>query len=100
MRSTPETDIEQRQQLLDAWVETRRQIAALEAEAATLLVDRMRLLDDDVREHPHHREAIHRSMIAEYSAAGRIAKGSAEFAFSDACLLDADHPAVQQSFRR
>jgi hypothetical protein len=100
MRTSIESDLEQRKQLLDAWVETRRQIASLEAAAATLLADRMRLLDDDVREHPHHREAIHRSMVAEYSAAGRIAKGSAEFAFADARLLDSDHATVRESFRR
>ncbi len=95
-----ENSIEHRQALLDAWVEKRRQIAVLEAESSGLIADRMRVLDADVREHPHHREAIHRSMIAEYSAAGRIAKGSVEYAFSDACLLDSDHPAVQESFRR
>ncbi|WP_435747835.1 DUF222 domain-containing protein [Microbacterium sp. PMB16] len=93
-------DIEQRQLLLDAWVEKRRRIAALEAEASTLLADRMRLLDADVREHPHHREAIHRSMIAEYSAAGHLSKGSIEYAFTDALFLDADHPAVRESFHR
>ncbi|WP_136055345.1 HNH endonuclease signature motif containing protein [Microbacterium sp. K24] len=100
MTSPTDNSIEHRQALLDAWVEKRRQISVLEAESSGLLADRMRVLDDDVREHPHHREAIHRSMIAEYAAAGRIAKGSAEYAFSDACLLDSDHPAVRESFRR
>lgn len=86
--------------LLDAWVEKRREIAALEAEAAALLAERMRLLEADVREHPHHRESIHRSMIAEYSAAGCMAKGSVEYAFTDACFLDAEHPTVRAAFRR
>lgn len=100
MTSPTDDSIEQRQDLLDAWVETRRQIAVLEAESSGLLADRMRVLDDDVREHPHHREAIHRSMVAEYAAAGRMAKGSVEYAFADARLLESDHPAVQDSFRR
>jgi len=93
-------DIEQREALLDAWVQKRREIAALEADASALLASRLQLLDDDVREQPQHREAIHRSMIAEYSAAGRMAKGSVEYAFSDARLLDAEHPTVRESFRR
>lgn len=93
-------DIEQRQALLDAWVAKRRQIAVLEAEASTLLAERVRVFDDDVREHPHHRDAIHRSMIAEYSAAGHLSKGGTEYAFTDALFLDADHPAVRDSFRR
>ena len=100
MTFTTENSVERRRQLLDAWVETRRQIAVLEAAASGLLADGMRVLDDDVREHPHHREAIHRSMIAEYSAAGRIAKGSVEYAVADSRLLDSDHPAVRESFRR
>jgi hypothetical protein len=100
MNSSPANDVEQRQRLLDAWVEKRRQIAASEAEAAALLAERMRLLDGDVNDHPHHRDAIHRSMIAEYSAAGRLARGSVEYAFADACLLESEHPAVQESFRR
>lgn len=100
MTSSARNDFEQRRQLLDRWVHARRQIAVLEAEASELLAERMRVLADDVREQPQHREAIHRSMIAEYSAAGRVAKGSVEYAFADACLLDSDHTAVQQSFRR
>ncbi|WP_426621307.1 DUF222 domain-containing protein [Microbacterium sp. As-52] len=92
--------IDQREALLDAWVEKRRGIAALEAEASALLADRLRLLDDDVREQPQHRDSIHRSMIAEYSAAGRMSKGSIEYAFSDAHFLEAEHPIVRDAFRR
>lgn len=98
--ATIANDIEQREMLLDAWVEKRREIAALEAEASALLASRLQLLDDDVREQPQHREAIHRSLVAEYSAAGHMAKGSIEYAFSDARLLDAEHAAVRESFRR
>lgn len=97
---THANDVEQREALLDGWVEKRRQIAALEAEASALLADRMRLLDDDVREQPQHRESIHRSMVAEYSAAGRMSKGSVEYAFTDAMFLDAEHQGVQDAFRR
>ncbi|MFS0894396.1 DUF222 domain-containing protein [Microbacterium sp. 179-I 3D3 NHS] len=93
-------DIDRRQRLLDAWVERRRRIAMLEAECADLLAERMRVCDDDAREQPHHRESIHRSMIAEYAAAGRLAKGSVEFAFADACLLDSAHAAVRGAFVR
>ncbi|MBT2483724.1 MULTISPECIES: HNH endonuclease signature motif containing protein [unclassified Microbacterium] len=100
MATHSDDTIEQRRELLDAWVEKRRQIAIMEAEASTLLADRVRDLDADVREHPHHREAIHRSMIAEYSAAGRVAKGSVEYAFSDAYFLDDAHPAIRESFGR
>ncbi|HTN55660.1 MAG TPA: DUF222 domain-containing protein [Microbacterium sp.] len=84
--------------LLDEWVEVRRQIAALEARSADLLAQRSRLMDADVAEQPLHRYAIERSMIAEFSAAGRIAKGSAEQAFADARFLDADFPALRESF--
>ncbi|MFJ6532830.1 DUF222 domain-containing protein [Microbacterium sp. NPDC091662] len=93
-------DTDQREALLDAWVEKRRDIAILEAEASALLSDRLRLLDDDVREHPQHRESIHRSTVAEYSAAGRMSKGSVEYAFTDALFLDAEHPMVRDAFRR
>ena len=98
--ATIANDIADREALLDAWVEKRRQIAALEAEASVLLADRLRVHDADVREQPRHREAIHRSMIAEYSAAGRLSGGSVEYAFSDARFLDAEHPAVQEAFLR
>lgn len=93
-------DIDQRETLLDAWVEKRRRIAILEAEASALLADRLRLQEEDVHEQPQHREAIHRSMIAEYSAAGRVSKGSIEYAFTDALFLEAEHPVVRDAFRR
>lgn len=100
MNSFPIDTTDERRDLLDAWVAKRREIAVLESEAAGLLADRLRLLEVDVREHPHHRDAIHRSMVAEYSAAGRIATGTAEYAFSDALFLEEAHPAVLESFRR
>lgn len=100
MPQTPSDHIEQRATLLDAWVEKRRQIARLEAESAELLVDRLLLRDADTRESPYHRDTIHRSMIAEYSAAARVSQGSVEYAFSDAAFLDSDHPAARESFRR
>lgn len=92
--------LEQRAELLDAWIEKRRQIASLEYQASELLAERLRLDDAEGDEHPHHRDAIHRSMIAEYSAAGRIAQGSIEYAFTDAGFLDARHPHVREAFRR
>ena len=100
MQSTTRHDIEQRQTMLDAWVAKRREIARLESEAMELLADRMRLGDADASENPHHRDTIHRSMIAEYSAAGRIATGSIEYAFVDAALLDSEHAAIRAAFRQ
>ena len=89
-----------RQTLLDAWVERRRMIACLEAESAQLLADRQRLCDADAQENPHHRDTMQRSMVAEYSAAGRVSKGSIEYAFADAAFLHAAHPGVRESFAR
>lgn len=94
-----DSGLEQRAELLDSWVEKRRQIARLEAEASCLLAERMRLDSADGDEHPYHRDSIHRSMIAEYSAAGRVAQGSIEYAFTDAAFLERGHPRVQEGFR-
>lgn len=99
MTSTTDTDLELRRALLDAWVETRRRIARLEAEASDLLAQRMGLSQADAAEHSYHRDAIHRSMIAEYSAAGRIPQGSIEYAFTDAAFLAKSHPQVREAFR-
>ncbi|MCG1037979.1 DUF222 domain-containing protein, partial [Polaribacter sargassicola] len=51
-----------------------------------------------VAEAPLHRNAIERSMIAEYAAAGRVAKGSVEHAFATARSLRESFPAVQEAF--
>lgn len=91
-------DLEQRCRLLDEWVARRREIDALEAEAARLLVERIGIHDADVDESPFHRDSIYRSMVAEYSAAGHIPKGSIEFAFTDARTLFATLPAVREAF--
>lgn len=99
MASFPDDDIERRQYLLDSWVRTRQEIAALEARATELLMDRLRLMDADVSDSPFHRDAIHRSMVAEYSAAGRVSSGSVEYAFSDARLLEDSLPSVRAAFR-
>lgn len=99
MAFSTDDDTEQRQRLLDEWVQTRREIAALEARAADLLMARLRLMDADVSESPFHRDAIHRSMVAEYSAAGRVSTGTVEYAFSDARIVDDSHPSVREAFR-
>ena len=99
MTSATDLSLEQRAELLDSWVEKRRQIACLEAEASDLLAQRMRLSRSESDESSHHRDAIHRSMIAEYSAAGRMTQGSVEYAFTDAGFLDAWHPQVRAAFR-
>lgn len=96
----PHHDPEERRRLLDEWLEVRRQIATLEAASATLLSERARIHDDDVAESPYHRDAIYRSMIAEYSAAGHVSKGSIEFAFADAQALNDYFPAVRDAFTR
>ena len=90
-------DFEAREVLLDEWVEMRRRIAALEAEAAALLAQRLTVRDADVAEAPMHRDAIWRSMVAEYAAASRMSKGSVEYAFMDAGYLR-DLPAVSVAF--
>lgn len=100
MTRTDPDDLEQQAALLDAWVEKRRQIAALEAQASSLLAERMRLSDADGNGHPRHRDAIRRSMIAEYSAAGRMTQGSVDYAFTDAGFLDGNHPGVRTAFRQ
>ncbi|MDF2510069.1 MAG: hypothetical protein K0Q52_3928, partial [Microbacterium sp.] len=84
--------------MLDAWVEKRRRIAALEAEAAELLVEQIALHDSDVSASPFHRDAMHRSMIAEFSAAGHVSRGSMDFAFADAQALHDHLPAVRAAF--
>ena len=63
MTSATDSDLEQRAELLDSWVEKRRQIARLEAEASDLLAERMRLSRSDSDENPFHRDAIHLSLI-------------------------------------
>lgn len=99
MPTATDHSIEKRVELLDAWVEKRRQIACLEAEASGLLAERLRFGQQESEEHPFHRDAIRRSMIAEYSAAGRLTQGSVEYAFADAGFLDDGNPRVQEAFR-
>ncbi|MDQ0728728.1 HNH endonuclease signature motif containing protein [Microbacterium sp. W4I20] len=91
-------DLEERRRVLDSWVEARRRIAVLEAEATALLVEQIAIHDADVSGSPYHRDAIYRSMVAEFSAAGRIPKGSIEYAFSDARSLSTELPAVRAAF--
>jgi DNA-binding MarR family transcriptional regulator len=90
--------LEARRRVLDAWVATRRRIAALEAEAAELLAEQIALHDADITASPFHRDAIYRSMVAEFSAAGHVSKGSMEFAFADAQALHTHLPAVRAAF--
>jgi hypothetical protein len=93
-------DIEERARLLDEWVQVRRQIASLEARASCLLEARIAGHDADVSFSPTHRDAIYRSMIAEYAAAGHLPKGSVELAFADALALSDQFPAVRAAFGR
>lgn len=91
-------DLEERSRLLDEWVGVRREIAVLEAKASGLLIERLAVREADVAEHGFHREAIHRSMIAEYAAAGRVSTGSVEYAFTDARTLSRSLPATRAAF--
>ncbi|MFS0854411.1 DUF222 domain-containing protein [Microbacterium sp. 179-I 3D4 NHS] len=93
-------DMEQRARLLDEWVEVRRRIAALEARASRLLEERIVEHDADVSLSPSHRDAIYRSMIAEYSAAGHLSTGTVECAFADALALSQQFPAIRAAFAR
>jgi hypothetical protein len=97
-RTDLDLDLEERCRLLDEWTEVRRRIAALEAEASELLVQRIAVRETDVSEHPFHRDAIDRSMIAEYAAAGRVTTGSVEYAFTDARTLSLTLPATRAAF--
>lgn len=92
-------DLQQQAVLLDEWVRARRQIAVWEAKAAELLARRAVLAEEDAVAAPQYRETIWRSMIAEYSAAGHVAKGTVEHAFTDARALHADFPALRESFQ-
>lgn len=101
MPTTADTalELEERRRLLDEWVETRREIARLEARASTLLIERIAAHDDDVAASPFHRDSIHRDMIAEYAAAGHLPKGSMDFAFADALAIASSFPAVRAAFK-
>ncbi|OSP04965.1 HNH endonuclease signature motif containing protein [Microbacterium sp. LEMMJ01] len=95
---TDPLSLEERRRVRDAWAETRRRIAALEAEAAELLVAQIAFHDEDVAAAPHHRDAIHRSMVAEYATAARLSTGTMEFAFADALALSTALPRVREAF--
>jgi len=97
-RTDFDLDLEERGRALDAWVEKKRQIAVLECEAMGLLVDQISIHDADVAGSPFHRDAIYRSMVAEFSAAGRIPQGTIEFAFTDARTVSGELPAVWDAF--
>jgi hypothetical protein len=98
MATSPAHPVEHREALLDEWVAVRREIARLEAKASGLLAQRMRVCHQDANEHPFSRESIYRSMLAEYSAAGRISKGTIEYAFNDASAVSEYFPTVAESF--
>lgn len=83
--------------LLREWASKREQIARLEAEAAALLAQRWELFEEEVAAEPGHRNAVERSMLAEYAAVGRVSKGSMEFAFTDARMLS-QFPAIREAF--
>ncbi|WP_313391381.1 DUF222 domain-containing protein [Microbacterium sp.] len=95
---TAPLDLEERRRVRDAWTEARRRIAALEAEAAELLVAQIAFHDEDVAAAPHHRDAIHRSMVAEFATAAHLSTGTMEFAFADALALSTALPRVREAF--
>lgn len=90
--------IEQREALQDAWVDVQRRIAALQAEACDLLAQRWALMEAEIADAPLHRDAILRSTVCEYAAAGRISKGSMDYAFEDARVVHDDLPAVREVY--
>lgn len=98
MSTNDPLDADQHLVLLDEWVMVQREQAALEARSAELLAQRWALMEEEIREAPLHRDAIWRSMVAEFSAAGRISKGSVEFAFTDAHFLHEDFPVLCDAF--
>lgn len=91
--------IGQQVDLLDRWVEVRRKINTLEAEAARLLGERLESMDADIAASPaSSRRVIERSMIAEYSAASRISKGSIEYSIGEARMVGC-LPSIMASFQ-
>lgn len=99
MASDFETLLQRRIALRDAWVLKRREIARMQAEAAALLAARWELFEDEIAAEPMHARTIERSMMAEYSAAGHVSKGSMEFAFTDARMLHESFPAILGAFQ-
>ncbi len=91
-------DLEGRRRVLDAWVEKKRQIAVLEAEALGLMVEQIAFHDADVSGNGFHRDAMYRSMVAEFSAASRVPTGSVEYAFTDALVVSTALPEVRAAF--
>jgi len=67
---------EERERVLDTWVEKQRQIAMLQAESAELLIERIAIYDRDLVGNGYHRDSAYRSMVAEHSAAGRVPTGT------------------------
>lgn len=98
MATAPVDPFVRQRELLDEWLDVRAEINRLEARAATLLAQRVEVMDADVVAAPMHREAIRRSMVAEYSAAGRMAKGTVEQAFGEARALCDDFPNLRASY--
>ncbi|MGW9629007.1 DUF222 domain-containing protein [Microbacterium sp. NPDC055521] len=90
--------IERRTALLDEWVAKQREIAVLQAEASALLARRWDLWQEEIAAAPQHRDAIERSMLAEYSAAGHVSQSSVTFAFADAHQLATEFETVRESF--
>ncbi|MFJ4254088.1 HNH endonuclease [Microbacterium sp. NPDC090003] len=72
-------------------------VCSMRGSAVALLGQRIGEHDAEVAEHPYHRDAIYRSMIAEYSAAGHLSRGAVEFAFADALALRS-MPTIEQAF--
>lgn len=99
MSTFPHPPLADREVLLDAWVAKRAEIARLEGEAADLLAARAELFDSDVQSDPSGRDMIRRSMIAEYSAAGRISKTAVELGFCDATAMTECFPGLREALR-
>lgn len=97
MNQSDPFEFERREALLESWVDVRSRIAALEAQAAALLGERLDVMDAEIAEAPRDRDAIWRSLMAEYAAAGRMSKGSIEYAFVDALHLR-ELPTVAAAF--
>lgn len=91
-------DLGERERLLDEWVAVRQQVAGLEAKASALLGERMQLLNADIKEQPRYRDAIFRSTVAEFAAAGHLSETATERALVNAQALDDEFPAIRAAF--
>ncbi|MGL3151670.1 DUF222 domain-containing protein [Microbacterium sp. A82] len=91
---TREDSLARRESLLDNWVTVGEQIAALEAQRAELLAERLDLMATERSLDPGSDEIAFRSLFNEYAAAGHISPTTASKQITDAWGLVRLYPAT------